>query len=1082
MAKDKKGPSLEGHVSGQSNEPMSKPAHSLSSQAVIEETKANADDGLTTAEAKSRLEKFGRNDLGDAPGVQPVKILLRQVANAMTLVLVMAMAVSFGIKSWIEAGVIAAVIALNITVGFFQEFQAEKTMDSLRSLSSPTAMAVRDGDTVSVPTAEIVPGDMVEMKTGDTIPADVRLVEAVNFETDEALLTGESLPVRKETEETYPEDTGPGDRLNVAYSSSTVTKGRARGIVFATGMYTEIGTIASALRQKQSKRRPVKRKEDGRAGPHRYAQAYALTGFDAVGRFLGVNVGTPLQKKLSRLAILLFGIAVVCAIIVLGANEFSGAQEVVIYAVATGLSMIPASLIVVLTITMAAGTKRMVERHVIVRNLKSLEALGAVTDICSDKTGTLTQGKMVAKKAWIPCLGTYSVGTSNEPFNPTLGDMSFMEKQPRDIDFVQLDEKEGVVDAHELMKHNDEHLLAYMNVASLANLANVHKNPEGEWHARGDPTEIAIQVFASRFDWNRLKLSGGEKPAWHQVAEFPFDSDVKKMSVIFRENETNTNWVFTKGAVERVIYSCTSVAWNKGEGYIPMTDKFRNEVLANMESLAKLGLRVLGLASKTYTDEIDEKNAGEMDRSLIENDLVFRGLVGLYDPPRPESAPSVRQCHEAGIKVHMLTGDHPGTARAIALEVGILPSRMNEVPKDVAESMVMTASQFDKLSDDQIDALPTLPLVVARCAPNTKVRMIEALHRRKAFCAMTGDGVNDSPSLKRADVGIAMGQAGSDVAKDASDIVLTDDNFASILNAVEEGRRMFDNIQKFILHLLAENIAQACTLLIGLAFKDSRGLSVFPLAPVEILWVIMITSGMPDMGLGFEIAAPDILTRPPQNLERGVFTLEVMVDMLVYGLWVAALCLGAFTLVLYGFGDGDLGINCNDVYTDACDTVFRARATCFACLTWFALFLAWEMVNMRRSFFRMQPKSKKYFTQWMYDVWRNKFLFWAIIAGFVTIFPTLYIPVINHIVFKHEGISWEWGVVFVAATLFFAGVEFWKFCKRVFFRRRARKSLGSLPADDIEARVFGNYFSGSPQGESSPSTQSEAGNEKATGQ
>ncbi|KKY26974.1 putative sodium transport atpase 5 [Diplodia seriata] len=326
--------------------------------------------------------------------------------------------------------------------------------------------------------------------------------------------------------------------------------------------------------------------------------------------------------------------------------------------------------------------------------------------------------------------------------------------------------------------------------------------------------------------------------------------------------------------------------------------------------------------------------------------------------------------------------------------------------------------------------------------------MIEALHRRKRFAAMTGDGVNDSPSLKRADVGIAMGQAGSDVAKDASDIVLTDDNFASILNAIEEGRRMFDNIQKFILHLLAENIAQATVLLVGLAFKDDQGLSIFPLAPVEIMWVIMITSGMPDMGLGFEVAAPDIMKRPPQSLKRGVFTIEVLVDMVVYGLWISVLCLGAFSLVLFGFGDGNLGQNCNDSYRNAagepvCDTVFRARATAFACLTWFALFLAWEMVDMRRSFFRMQPNSDRYFTQWVYDVWRNKFLFWAIIAGFVTIFPTLYIPVINHDVFRHESISWEWVIVFIAAGLFFAGVEAWKWAKRVFYRLRAAKARES---------------------------------------
>ena len=810
---------LDNHVSGQSNQPISKPAHCLEWAQVAEELRADTDDGLTSEEAKKRLDEYGDNVLGNTGGVNPGKILLRQVANAMTLVLIMAMSVSFGIGSYIEGGVIAGVIGLNIVVGFVQEFQAEKTMDSLRSLSSPTSTVTRAGQTISVATREVVPGDMVELKTGDTIPADVRLIEAINFETDEALLTGESLPVRKETESVFDADTGPGDRLNVAYSSSTVTKGRATGIVFATGMFTEIGTIAAALRKKDSKMRPVKRKEDGTAKPHRYMEAAILTGYDAVGHFLGINVGTPLQKKLSRLAVLLFFVAVICAIIVLGANEFSSNREVIIYAVATAVSMLPAALVVVLTITMAAGTKRMVERNVIVRNLRSLEALGGVTDICSDKTGTLTQGKMVAKKAWIPAKGTYTIGETNEPFNPTKGDISHLEQEPRNMNG---DEELHRSDFVQLLEDNQA-LKDYLKVASLANLAHVHQTNEGEWHARGDPTEIAIQVFASRFKgWNRrASVSGptaGDHPMYKMLAEFPFDSDVKKMSVLYRNINTEEMYVYTKGAVERVITSCSSYVASANEDPVPMTDEFRDHILENMEGLAKLGLRVLALASRSYSGKYEE--GAEIDRSTIENDLIFRGLIGLYDPPRPESAPSVRLCHQAGIEVHMLTGDHPGTARAIAGQVGILPSKMDELSKDVADAMVMTASQFDKLSDDEIDKLPVLPLVIARCAPNTKVRMIEALHRRGRFAAMTGDGVNDSPSLKRADVGIAMGQAGSDVAKDASDIILTDDNFASILAAIEEGRRTFDNIQRFVLHLLAQNIVSATYLFISKTFAD----------------------------------------------------------------------------------------------------------------------------------------------------------------------------------------------------------------------------------------------------------------------
>ncbi|KAL4818340.1 hypothetical protein BDW67DRAFT_190024 [Aspergillus spinulosporus] len=1026
-----------GHV-----QPLSRPAHTLSPDEVLRELKVNSEEGLTAAEAKKRLELYGPNELEGGEGVSLAKIVIRQIANAMMLVLIIAMAVSFGIESWIEGGVIGAVIGLNIVVGVYQDYAAEKTMDSLRNLSSPTGVATRDGKTNTIPATEIVPGDMIELKVGDTVPADVRLVDAMNFETDEALLTGESLPVQKEVDVTFAEDTGPGDRLNIAYSSSTVTRGRARGVVVGTGMKTEIGAIAAALHANDSKRRPVKRGPGGETKKRWYVQAWTLTATDAVGRFLGINVGTPLQRKLSKLALLLFGIAVVFAIVVMGANEMRNDKEVIIYAVATGLAMIPACLVVVLTITMAVGTKQMVERHVIVRRLDSLEALGAVTNICSDKTGTLTQGKMVAKRAWIPSLGTYSVGASSNPLDPTEGELSLLPDPPVKL---ERDVRGDLADPADLIRDN-KILEDYLNVASMANLAVVHKSEGNEWQARGEPTDIAIQVFAHRFNWGRERWTKGEKPIWRQKAEYPFDSTVKKMSVIFaREDDSEKGrrqMVFTKGAVERVIDSCTTILWARNEDPVPLSEDIKSQILQNMEALAKEGLRVLCLASREFDTPI--ANTEEVPpREEVEKDLVFRGLVGLYDPPRPETAGAIEECYRAGISVHMVTGDHPGTARAIAAQVGIIPANMDGIAKDVADAMVMTASQFDKLTDEEIDDLPTLPLVIARCAPTTKVRMIDALHRRGRYAAMTGDGVNDSPSLKRADVGIAMGEAGSDVAKDASELVLTDDNFASIINGIEEGRRIFDNIQKFVLHLLAENVGLALTLLIGLVFKDEAGQSVFPIAPVEILWIIMITSGAPDMGLGMEVAAPDIMDRPPQS-KQGIFTWEIIIDMLVYGVWMAALCLTAFSLVLYVWGDGNLARGCNANYSPECDTVFRARATTFVCMTWFALFLAWEMINMRRSFFRMQPGSKKYFTQWMHDVWRNKFLFCGVMLGFVTTFPVLYIPVINDVVFMHTGISWEWGVVVVEAILFFAGVELWKWCKRIYFRRESVRNRNKV--------------------------------------
>jgi Na+-exporting ATPase len=422
--------------------------------------------------------------------------------------------------------------------------------------------------------------------------------------------------------------------------------------------------------------------------------------------------------------VLLFCVAVVCAIIVLAANGFSNEQEVIIYAVATGLSMI-------------------------VRNLKSLEALGAVTDICSDKTGmstparsstaanfetgTLTQGKMITKKAYVPACGALSVEDANEPFNPTDGSIRLSKDYSNSND----SEKSGVPMDTTSAK-SDSNLSSFLDVAALANISTVWQGAEdGAWHARGDPTEIAINVFAARFGWSRTQLIGNENPAWKTLVKFPFDSDVKKMSVILENTGTGKLQVFTKGAVERVLQSCSNFyATNDTNDSTEMTDDHRDRILEIMEDFASYGLRVLALASRVAPSHLNYEK--ELDRNQVECDLTFRGLVGLYDPPRTESAASVKECRLAGIEVHMLTGDHPGTARAIAIDVGILPSleKLKTLPKDVADALVMTAGEFDKLNDDQIDQLPQLPLVVARCAPNTKVRMIEALHRRKRFAAM----------------------------------------------------------------------------------------------------------------------------------------------------------------------------------------------------------------------------------------------------------------------------------------------------------------------------------------------------------
>ncbi|EWG51482.1 potassium/sodium efflux P-type ATPase, fungal-type [Fusarium verticillioides 7600] len=1041
----------------------------------IEETAqaldTSIDKGLTSQQVAEAQQKYPKNEL-DVGGTVPwYSILTKQLLNAMIIVLAFAMALSFGIKDYIEGGVLVFVIVLNVTIGFWQEYRAEKRMDALRALSSPSAMVLRDGKTQVISNPEVVPGDIVLLKMGDTVPADLRLFEAMNLACEEGQLTGESIPVEKITENNIAapgtekpveseDEIGIGDRVNMAYATTVVRKGRGRGIVTATGMSTEVGKIAASTSKKTRKAgRSMNYKKYGKRQP--FVGASKRT-WDVIGKFLGLTEGTPLQRKLSALAYVLFGCAIILAIVVFAVNKFDMKNEVIIYATSLGIAIIPESLVAVLTITMVVAVTVMRKANVVVRDLSALEALGGVTNICSDKTGTLTEGAMIVRKAWIPSSHIYTVRDSQSPNDPTKGRVTYSKQSdepeekeaPRDYDrersaavlkFDVPDEKLNQNNAQpkkpvpEVECEMTDELKAFLLSSALCNLATVRYDDEEEkWQVTGEPTEIALQVFTHRFNSGKKTLEG---EGWKQIAEFPFDSSIKRMSVIYDAPEgamgsiidTSNSMVFTKGAVERILDLCDYAG--TGPDQQPMTDELKESVLEQMNSLASQGQRVLAIAYRPWDGRFTAKQASspaedEKLRTEVEQGLILLGLAGIYDPPRRETKPSIAECSNAGIRVHMLTGDHPETAKAIAKEVGIIPKNLSILPDHVAKSIVQKATDFDRMTDEEIDALEELPLVIARCAPDTKTRMIDALRRRGAFMAMTGDGVNDAPSLSRADVGIAMG-SGSDVAKSASKIVLTDDKFNSIVAAIREGRRMFDNIQKFVLHLLTSNVGEVILLVCGLAFVDDSGFSVFPVSPLQIIWINMATSSFPAFGLGREQGAQDIMRKPPQDKKRGVFTNQIIIDMIVYGIIMGACTMCTFVIIVYGANGGNLGFECNQRYSEECIPVFKARAATFAELTWLILISAWEFKSLRRSVFRLNPDDDSKFPVFK-DIYSNRFLFWSVIIGGLSVFPVVYIPVLNHKFFKHTGITWEWALAVGFTVVFVAGIELWKMTKRHF--------------------------------------------------
>ncbi|KAJ3056163.1 Na+ ATPase [Rhizophlyctis rosea] len=966
----------------------------------------------------------------------------------MNFVLLIAIACAGAVKDLVQIVVLIIIITINTLIGFYQEFRSEKTMAALRSLASPTARLLRNGNLQSLPSNQVVPGDIIFLEEGDQVPADIRLFEAVNLQIDEMLLTGESVPVVKNSELITNADGGDvmlGDRKNLAFSSTVVTRGRGKGIVFATGLKTEVGKIAVLLDSAGKSPKLTKPRD-------RFLKVVGW-GVEGDGK-------TPLQHTMDRMMLVLLGCAIVLAIVVFGAQRFRVGPETALYAIAVAIAIVPEGLPAVLTVTFAFGVKTMAKQKALVRRIASVEALGMVTNICSDKTGTLTEGRMTVKELRIAGKSYLVQGTGLDPTNGGI-------------------ESEGIAIIEDQIRE-DGLLSEFAAAAGLCNNSTLHA-PHGDhpdWSAVGDPTEIALQVLA-----HRLHFPGKNEATCRNldfVHEHPFDSTLKRMTVLYQtqynvsatpavglttesEGEILLK-VYMKGALERVLECCEGYYDSDCKIVKPVSDEFRACIEKEMEEIASQGLRVLAFAHRVVKVKAlpDVEN-----RTKMESGFVFLGLSGMYDPPRASSRPSVQTCREAGILVHMATGDHVHTATAIAKQIGIL--------RNGQENLVCTATQFDNLTETEIDTMPELPLVLARCSPETKVKFIRALHRRGKFVAMTGDGTNDAPAIKLADIGIAMGQNGSDVAKEASDIVLTDDNFESIVKAVSEGRRIYSNIVKLALSFLSTNVAEIVALIIALAVRNHHNEAIFPMSPIQVLWINLMTSTPLAFGLAVERASDDVMKVPPRGVKleksndtvpststmsdqtfeltdvsrsdeltanpvhgaaksTSIFTQEFMWDNMVFGILLGLISLFAFIISLF---TSELGTNvpseqCNAEGSESlvpeCEGVLRARAVIFLTLGLALLVHGWNCRDNRKSLFAlpMFPGKTK----------GNNALVVGLVIAFVFLVLPVYIPGLNTVVFKQRPIGWEWGIVVGGCVVFVLFSEIYKAGKRRYFAKR----------------------------------------------
>jgi Ca2+-transporting ATPase len=979
---------------GALNTPMSKLAaeemvaqapYQQTAQAAVEALTSDAERGLSSAEARERLEQYGPNELQSQAAPPWWRRLLEQFHDTLVIILLVATLISF-VEWWLqnpretplpyEGIVILTIVILNALLGFVQESRAEQAVQALKNLAAPDSTVLRDGQRQRVPSRDLTPGDIVLVEMGDRAPADARVLEAANLKVDEAALTGESLPVTKRAER-IDGQVGLGDRLNMIYAGTTITFGRARAIIVHTAMDTEVGRIAGLIET-------------------------------------AIKEPTPLQQELDRtgkrLSVVMLGICAVvffAGIVVEGANDLSSILRLFLFAVALAVAAIPEALPAIVTAGLAIGVRRMADHNAIIRKLPAVETLGAATVICTDKTGTLTRNQMTVRKIFTADTIVDVAGSGYAPE----GDLTIAGQS---LDTLPAEVRADIEKT--------------LRAGALANDADLtHK--DGRWAVQGDPTEGALIVAAAKLRvQSELFTLNSYAERFPRIGEFPFTSERKHHTTIHADMQNPDQLrVFLKGAPDVILQLCSFI--RAGDQPAPLADERRAAILGRNEELAAQELRTLGMAERAipisdFGFRILDWSDGEQIQSLtsqiqdleeeqIETDLVFLGIAGMIDPPRPEAKDAVATARRAGIRTVMITGDHPGTALAIARELGIIS----------ADGRALRGADLAAISDAELDRTVDQVQVYARVDPEHKLRIVESLQRSGQIVAMTGDGINDAPALKTANIGIAMGITGTDVSKEAADMVLADDNFASIVQAVEEGRGIFDNIRKYLYYLLSCNAGELLTMFLGVMLAGALGLVnpheggfFLPLLASQLLWINLITDGPPALALSLDPKDPNIMERQPREQNVGIITRGGWLMIVGVG---TVMTLGTLFVLDAYYPNGLFTTFVR--YPNDFDLAERhARTMAFTTLVLFQMFNVFNNRSPTRSAFSL--------------AYRNPLLWGAVLLSILLQVAVVYIPTMQR-AFQTTALSaGDWAVAFVIGSTVLIVVEIAKF----FIRRQMR--------------------------------------------